>query len=165
VTRAALVLVLVLCAGCIVNMGTTSTVTPPEQRTPVPDKYEGKEPPELVEAGIEGCKRAAALDANLYYCAAQEQWFRWAMHRWYLAFAWDGNWFPVTGSELPPGLVKITPAPEEVAKSREERLKQLEQKLETIDGEPTQDEREQKLKELDKKLEELEKQEPAQGAH
>ena len=160
-TRAAVVLTLALCAGCVVNMGTNTTVTPPEERTPVPDRYEGKAP-ELVDAGIEGCKRAAALDPNLYYCAAQEQWFRYAMNRWYLAFAWDGNWFPVTGKELPPGLVSITPAPAEVAKSREERLKELENKLDKIDEDKS---REEKLKELDKKLEELDKQEAPQTSH
>ncbi len=166
-TRAALALVLALCVGCIVDMGTTTTTTPPDERVPVPDKYEGDQPPELVDAGIEGCKRAAALDPDLYYCAAPEQWYRYAMHRWYLAFAWNGNWFPVTGSELPPGLVKITPAPEEVQKAREERLKELEKKLEETDGEPvqTEDDREEKLKALEKKLEELEKQEPTQGGH
>jgi hypothetical protein len=131
--RGCVALLLALCAGCIVDMGTTKSVTPPEARTPVPDKYTGDHPPELVECEVEGCKRAQSLDPNLYYCAKSEYWFRYAMNRWYLAFAWDGNWFPVGDTDLPRSLAKITPAPEVVKKSREERLQELEKQLEKLD--------------------------------
>ncbi len=130
---ACVALALALSAGCIVNMGTTQTVTPPEPHVPVPDRFTGDHPPELVDTGVEGCKQAPSLDPNLYYCAAKENWFRYAMNRWYLAFAWNGNWFPTGGSELPRSLAALTPAPEEVKKSREERLKELEKKLEDLD--------------------------------
>jgi hypothetical protein len=122
-------------SGC--SFGLTQTAAPVEHATPVPDKYKGDAAPELVDAGIDGCQRAPALDANLYYCAQDEHWFRWALNRWYMAFAWNGNWFPVTKSELPKSLAQITPAPEEVKKSREERLKELEQELEKLDPEKT----------------------------
>jgi hypothetical protein len=128
-------LLLALCAGCIVNMGTTQTVTPPDAHVPVPDKYKAAQAPELVACEVEGCKRATSLDPNLYYCAQDEHWFRYALNRWYLAFAWDGNWFPVGDTDLPRALAAITPAPEEVKQSREERLKELEKKLEDLDKE------------------------------
>jgi hypothetical protein len=120
-------------SGCILSVN--QTVTPVERTTPVPDKYKSDAAPELVDAGIDGCQRAPSLDQNLYYCAKDEHWFRWALNRWYMAFAWNGNWFPVTKSELPTGLAQITPAPEEVKKSREERLKELEKELEKLDPE------------------------------
>ena len=122
-------------AGCI-SISLNQTPPPAEHTVPVPDKYKADAAPDLVDAaGIEGCKNAPALDANLYYCAKDEHWYRWALNRWYMAFAWDGNWFPVTKTELPKSLAAITPAPAEVKKSREERLKELEKKLETLDPE------------------------------
>ena len=63
-------------------------------------------------------------------------------------------------TDLPPSLVAITPKPEEVKKSREERLKELDKKLEQIDNETS---REDKLKEEERKLEELDKQEKEQA--
>jgi len=158
----ALALALSLCAGCIVSMGSSSTPTHPEERIPVPDKFKADHAPALVECEVEGCKRAPELDPNLYYCAKDGHWFRYALNRWYLAFAWDGNWFPTTKGDLPPSLVAITPAPEEVKKSREARLKELDQKLQKIDQEQSRDE---KLKELDRKLEEIDKQQATQGGH
>ena len=133
--RALAAAALLATGGCII--GITPTATPVEHKTPVPDKYKADAAPELVDAGIEGCQRAEALDPNLYYCTKDEHWFRWALNRWYMAFAWDGNWFPVTKSELPAGLKQITPAPAEVKKSREDRLKELEQELEKLDPEKT----------------------------
>ena len=119
--------------GCIISFN--QTATPVEHTVPVPDKYKADAAPELVDGEVEGCKRAPSLDANLYYCAKDEHWYRWALNRWYMAFAWDGNWFPVTKTELPKSLAALTPAPAEVKKSREERLKELEKKLETLDPE------------------------------
>ena len=101
---------------------------------PVPDRFVADHAPELVATEIEGCQGAPSLDPTLYYCAAGEHWFRFAMNRWYLAFAWNGNWFPVTSAELPAGLRKITPQTQvETAKTREERLEELERKLEKLD--------------------------------
>lgn len=135
-TRAARALVAAgLLAGGACRFGVTQTAAPVEHTVPVPDRYKADAPPALVDAGIEDCRQAPSLDANLYYCAKDEHWFRWALNRWYMAFAWDGNWFPTTKSELPRGLAAITPAPEEVKKSREERLKELEQQLEKLDPE------------------------------
>ena len=131
-TRALAAAVLVAGSGCVLSM--TQTATPVERREPVPDKYTAEAAPELIDAGVDGCQRAT-LDPNLYYCAKDEHWFRWALNRWYMAFAWDGNWFPTTKKELPKGLASITPAPEEVKKSREERLNELEQQLEKLDPE------------------------------
>ena len=121
-------------AGCIISF--SQTATPVEHTVPVPDKYKADATPDLVDAaGIEGCKNAPSLDANLYYCGKEEHWYRWALNRWYMAFAWDGNWFPVTKTELPKSLAAITPAPAEVKKSREERLKELQEQLEKLDPE------------------------------
>jgi hypothetical protein len=138
VRRVCLALLLALCAGCIVNMGTTKTVTPPDAHVPVPDKYKADQAPELVDSEVPGCRRAPSLDPNLYYCAKDEHWFRYALNRWYLAFAWDGNWFPVGDTDLPLALAKSTPAPEVVKKSRDDRLKELDKKLEQIELEKEQ---------------------------
>jgi len=119
--------------ACVFSVN--QTTTPVEHTVPVPDKYKAEAAPDLVEVGVDGCKRAPALDTNLYYCAKDEHWFRWALNRWYMAFAWDGNWFPVTKTELPQSLAALTPAPAEVKKSREERLKELEKQLENLDPE------------------------------
>ncbi|HTO68512.1 MAG TPA: hypothetical protein VMR31_01515 [Myxococcota bacterium] len=131
--RLALAAVLAGLAGCIVNMGTSTTGTAPPPKVPLPDKFTGPAAPELVDVGVDGCKQAPSLDPNLYYCARDEHWFRYAMNRWYLAFEWDGNWFPTGGSELPRSLAAITPKPAEVQKSREERLKELDEKMKALD--------------------------------
>jgi hypothetical protein len=135
VSRAGRALALALLCGCVVKTGTTTTSTPVQPHIPLPDKYQGPAAPTLVDTGVEGCKQAPSLDTNLYYCAKDEHWFRYAMNRWYLAFEWDGNWFPATGSDLPRSLAAITPKTEEVKKSREDRLKELDEKLEKIDQE------------------------------
>ena len=160
--RLAAALGLALSAGCIVNMGSSVTPTHPEERIPVPDKYKADHAPALIECEVDGCKRAQELDPNLYYCAKDGHWFRYSLNHWYLAFAWDGNWFPTTRDDLPQGLVAITPKPEEVKKSREARLKELDKKLEEVDQEQS---REEKLKELDRKLEEIDKQQAPQGGN
>ena len=47
----------------------------------------------------------------------------------------------MSGSELPAGLKKITPETEvEATKTREDRLEELERKLEQLDDEPLEDE-------------------------
>ena len=120
-----------LLAGC---MTFSITQPPPEPPPPpVPDKFSGDGPPALVDTGVEGCQAAPSLDPNLYFCAKDEHWYRFALNRWFLAFAWNGNWFPVSGSELPPGLVKVTPKAEEVQKTREQKLEELEKRLEELE--------------------------------
>lgn len=131
----ALLLVALAFGGCI---GMLSIDPKPvvEKITPVPDRFKADQAPELVPSPVEGCQAAPSLDPNLYYCAKQEHWYRYALNRWYLAFSWDGNWFPASGAELPPGLAKLAVAPEKQAepeKTREERLKELERKLEELE--------------------------------
>lgn len=126
-----------LLAGCLGTLH-IDPQTPEPAPTPVPDRFTGERPPDLVASDVEGCQAAPALDPTLYYCAATEYWYRFAMNRWYLAFAWNGNWFPVSRTELPPALAKITPATRvETVKSREERLEELERKLDKLEGEPS----------------------------
>jgi hypothetical protein len=121
--------------GCMMVQITQAPPEPPPP--PVPDRFEGDVAPELVDSGVEGCKAAPSLDPNLYYCAKDEHWYRFALNRWFMAFAWNGNWFPATGSELPPGLVKVTPKAEEVKKTREEKLQELEKRLEELEQQET----------------------------
>lgn len=122
-----------LLAGCLGTLQ-IAPQKPEPPPTPVPDRFVAEQVPELVPTEVEGCQRAPALDPNLYYCATDEHWYRFAMNRWYLAFAWNGNWFPVSGAELPVGLKKITPETKvESVKTREERLEELERKLEELD--------------------------------
>lgn len=128
-------------AGCLgtLSIDPTPVVGP---ITPVPDRFKADHAPDLVPSPVEGCQAAPSLDPNLFYCTKEEHWYRFALNRWYMAFAWDGNWFPASGAELPPGLAKIAVAPEkqaETAKSREERLEELERKLEELEeSEPEQ---------------------------
>jgi hypothetical protein len=120
-------------AGCIgtLSLDPKQVVETP---TPVPDRFKADQPPALEPSPVDGCELAPSLDPNVYYCAKEEQWYRFAMNRWYMAFTWDGNWFPVGRSELPAALAKITPeTKKETAKTREERLQELERKLEELD--------------------------------
>jgi hypothetical protein len=129
--RAAAFALALLLSGC---MALSITQGPPEPPPPpVPDKFQGDAAPPLVDAGVEGCQAAPSLDPHLYYCAKQEHWYRFALNRWFLAFAWNGNWFPVSSGELPPGLVAVTPKAEEVKKTREQKLEELEKKLEELE--------------------------------
>jgi hypothetical protein len=133
----ALLLAGVLLAGCLGTVVQVANQPKPEPPPPpVPEKFKAEQAPELVASQVPGCQLAPSLDPNLYYCAKEEHWFRFAMNRWFLAFAWNGNWFPVSGSELPAGLKKITPETKvEAEKTREERLEELDKKLEELDGE------------------------------
>ncbi len=127
------------CFGTVIQVNQQGTPEPPPP--PVPQRFVADKAPELVPSQVPGCQLAPSLDPNLYYCAKQEHWFRFAMNRWFLAFAWDGNWFPVSGSELPASLKKITPETEvEATKTRDERLEELERKLEELNEEPSDDE-------------------------
>jgi hypothetical protein len=133
----AVLLAATLAAGCLGTVVQVANQPKPEPPPPpVPARFKAEKPPELVPSQVPGCDLAPELDPNLYYCSKDEHWYRFAMNRWYLAFAWDGNWFPVSGSELPAGLKKITPETEvEAVKTREQRLEELERKLEELDGE------------------------------
>jgi hypothetical protein len=123
--------VLWLDSGCMTLSVTAAPTEPPPP--PVPDKFQGDEPPPLVDTGVEGCQAAPAVDPNLFFCAKEEHWYRFALNRWFLAFAWNGNWFPVTASELPKSLAKVTPKAEQVKKTREEKLEDLEKRLEELE--------------------------------
>ena len=130
-----LVLASLLLTGCIGAI-TVAQPTPEPPPPPVPPRFKAEAAPELVASPVAGCQAAPALDPNLYYCAADEHWYLFAMNRWYLAFAWDGNWFPVARGELPEALAEITPkTKQETTKTREERLEELERKLEKLDEE------------------------------
>jgi len=133
VSQIAVLLTSLLLAGCISNLNIDPQAVV-EKPTPVPDRFEADQAPALLPSPVEGCEAAPSLDPNLYFCAKEEHWYRYAMNRWYLAFAWDGNWFPVSGAELPRALAKITPETKtETAKTREQRLEDLERKLEELD--------------------------------
>ena len=165
--RLGLLLASALLAGCLGALNVSQQPVPEPPPPPVPPRFKAEAPPALVASPVEGCQAAPSLDPNLYYCAADEHWFRFAMNRWYLAFAWDGNWFPVGDRELPDSLRQLTPAPEEVKRSRDERLKELDKKLDQIDQKPEEPpkSREEKLKELDEKLKQLDKEQQSEGAH
>ncbi len=81
---------------------------PPEPPVPLP--FEADAAPELRPTEVPGLRAAPELDPTLYYSASRERWYRWAFNRWYLAFAWDGHWFPL--AEPPPELERVTPPPQ-----------------------------------------------------
>ena len=97
-------------AGCLsgLTVGMPTVTTPPPPRVePVPDIFQAETAPPLVPTAVEGLSAAPALDDQLFYYAPHERWYRWALNRWYEAFAWDGNWFPP--ERLPPGFRQEQP--------------------------------------------------------
>ncbi len=133
-------------SGCIPGAFGIEVVKPPPEapEAPVPDKYTGEVAPTLVSSGLEGFKTAPGLDPRLYFGVEDKQWYRFAMNRWYLAFDWNGNWFPVDLDEVPAPLRVLTGSlresygdeVEQEKKTREEQLKDLDEKLRELENTP-----------------------------
>lgn len=95
--------------GCIpMAFGISVTGPPPAPaEPPVPLAFEGEAAPELTPTGVPELFAARSVDPHLYYLRSRERWYRWAFHRWYEAFSWDGNWFPI--ERAPRELLVVTP--------------------------------------------------------
>ncbi|MCP4002844.1 MAG: hypothetical protein GY725_01485 [bacterium] len=133
------------CAACLPSgFGITITEPPePPPEPPVPERFTGEVAPALVASPVAGFKAAPSLNPRVYFGGKDEQWYRYAYNRWYTAFAWNGNWFPLALEEVPDPLGAIT----------SEMRKQS-----AVENQGIEKTREQKLKELDEKLRALEKQ-------
>ncbi len=95
--------------------------------------FKGEGPPPLEPTEAPGLFAAPSLGPTVYYYEEPSYWFRFARNRWYMAFAWDGNWFDLPAKEVPAVLAKrhVAPAPQEVADELAEldrQLKELERK-------------------------------------
>lgn len=119
-------LVLPLC-GCI----GLAPAKAPEERVWAPPRYESENPPTLVPTGIENLSSAPDFDAALYYHSRTEYWYRWVKDRWYMAFTWDGYWFPLPPEEVPAELLGFHEPP--TMKDVQQRLDELEKKLEELE--------------------------------
>ena len=99
----------ILLGGCI-PQGLSIVVVPPPPlppEPPVPFPFEADAPPERIATQTAGLEAASSLDPTLYYSVRRERWYRWAFNRWYEAFSWDGNWFPL--EDPPEELEPYTP--------------------------------------------------------
>ena len=96
-------------AGCIPQaMGIVIIPPPPlPPEPPVPFPFEADASPARIPTATPGLDAAPSLDPSLYYSARRERWYRWAFNRWYEAFSWDGNWFPL--EDPPEELEPFTP--------------------------------------------------------
>jgi hypothetical protein len=129
-----------LCAagpGCI-SITTRQTEQLPDPKTPA--KLEGKEAPPLEATAIPGVKRAKLDVPDVYYHEAKERWFRYALDRWFIAFLWNGQWYPVDKGELPAEMAKLEPTRAE----RKERKLTRDEELDKIDEELRKIEEEEK---------------------
>ncbi len=106
----------------------TQPAQQPEPKTP--PRFAADAAPELEPTGFPGMLRAPSLD-RLYYQESSDQWYRYAMNRWYVAFGWDGAWFPLLENEVTPELRSLHARP--TPKSRKQKLEELERQLEELE--------------------------------
>ncbi len=118
-----------LLCGCIGLSVTRPPPVPPEP--PTPPRFKAEQGPPLLEStDIPGIRVADSLDRT-YYDEKSEQWYRFAMNRWFMAFTWDGAWFPLTKKEVRPELLERHKPPP--PKTRKQRLEDLEKRLEELE--------------------------------
>ena len=119
-------LLLVSLTGCI-------TVTRAEEEKPprTPRRYEAAAPGPLTPTELPGVLAAAELGPKTYFDESTEYWCRFVYGEWFMAFTFDGAWFPYPDNELPPYLAGFqTP---DSAKTVKQRLKDLERQLEELE--------------------------------
>ncbi len=107
-----------------------SGLPPPPPDAPKLTVFKG-EPPTLEPTDAPGLFAAPSLGPTVYYSEEQAYWFRFGKNRWYMAFAWDGNWFALSAKEVPAALAvrHAAPAPQEV----EDELAELDRQLKEIE--------------------------------
>jgi len=93
-----------LLLGCPTgNFGVTITQPPAVRQPPIPEAFSGDAAPALEATDWPGLFRAPRLGPNVWFHEPGDLWYRYAYHRWYQAFRWNGNWFIV--AETPAVLV------------------------------------------------------------
>jgi hypothetical protein len=118
--------------GCIIT--TTQQKPPPDPKTPA--KLEGKTAPALEATAVPGVKHAVIDVPDVYYHEGSEKWFRWSRGKWFVAFLWNGQWFPVDRGELPREMAALEPSIEQKQErklTRAEELKQIDEELRRIE--------------------------------
>ena len=115
-------------ASCVGITITKPPPPPPEPKTP--PRFTAEATPVLEPTEIPGLLQAPLLD-RLYYDETKEHWVRFAMNRWFMAFTWDGAWFPLGQDEIRPELreLHLPPSPE----ARKLTLEELNKKLEELE--------------------------------
>ena len=94
-----------LLAGCI-----TIAQRPKERLPDTPDRIESETEPSLEPTQVEDVKKVIVGDVvDLYYVASRERYYRYAMNKWFIAFAWDGYWFPIDEGEFPEHSLNLPP--------------------------------------------------------
>jgi hypothetical protein len=151
-------------AGCIVT--TVQQEKIPYPKTPA--RLEGKDAPALEATAVAGVKRALLDVPDVYYHEARERWFRWALGRWFVAFLWNGQWFPVDEGELPAEMAALEPSIQEKKErrlTRAEELDKIDEELRKLEQEPGQEsgsepqDAKDELRQLDEQLRKLEEEE------
>jgi hypothetical protein len=118
--------------ACIIT--TVQQKQVPDPKTP--GRLEGKAAPALEDTAVPGVKHAVLDVPDVYYHQASEKWFRWAMGHWFVAFLWNGQWFPVDKGELPTEMAALAPTLEqkhERTLTRAEELKKIDEELRQLD--------------------------------
>jgi hypothetical protein len=130
-------------AACIVSVQQPTPV--PNPRTP--PRLEGQSAPPLEATAVAGVKHAAIDVPDVYYHEAKERWFRWWLDSWFVAFLWNGQWYPVDEGELPGEMMALQPTRQEKKErrlTRKEELKQIDEELKRIEEESKGEKQEEK---------------------
>ena len=123
-------------AGAFATLGlvacvTITTAPPGPPDAPELEVFKGEGPPALEPTDAAGLFAVPSLGPTVYYHEEQNYWFRYDKNRWYMAFAWDGNWFALPEKEVPSVLAKrhAPPASQEV----EDELAELDRQLKELE--------------------------------
>ena len=141
----------ILAAGCVVAQ------RPAEEIPDTPDRIESPTPPELQPTRFDDIRRVVVgEELDVYYSVSRERWFRYWNGEWFIAFTWDGAWFPTSEGEVPEALREFEPTPEEREErqlTREEELLEIEEQLEQIEREERGGEtRDEELRRIEEEL-------------
>jgi len=139
-----LALTLTALLGCI----QVTRVVEDEKPVKTPDPFLAAADPDLASTDAEGWFGAPELDPNCYFYQPEKSWYRYWNRNWFVAYRWDGSWFLLPEKEVPAflrGRVDLEPLRER-AKSRTDRLRELEEKYEQLERQ-AEEEREREERE------------------
>ena len=81
-------------AACVpTGLSIVMQPAPAVKQPPIPSTFEGDGDPTLEKTDQAGLFYVPELGPNVYFYKSDDLWYRYAYHRWYQAFRWDGNWF------------------------------------------------------------------------
>ena len=131
----AIMLLTLMTSGCL---QVQVSPAPPAKREKTPERIQAAADPELVPTDVPGVLHAQLEVPDVYYVEPAERWFRYAMNQWFLAYNWNGHWFPLPQGQVPKelaGFVPTTEQREERRLTRDEELRALEEELRRIEAE------------------------------